>query len=193
VKYQLRTAGVVLCVPLCAALLFMWGRSTDVLDCLFYSTYRYDTPNLEDQTLTGVFSKLGSVGLWHYRQREPTPTWRPKLYDDRSRQAGSASNTSWPTPNRLGFRFGRLDDVSVAGRPGLTHSAYGVMAPYWLVIVLAAFPPGRAVLRLRRELARARRGELPGLRARRHPVHGRLVAPNPRRAQARRDAAHAGG
>jgi hypothetical protein len=153
-----RRVGLVACVISCAALLFLWGRSTQALDCVFYSTYRYDeAAGVESSTLAGVFSKLGSVGVWHYAQREPTPTWRPRLPDAWTWSSGST--TSWPTPNRFGFRFGRIDDVDVAGRPGLTFTSHGVMLPYWLLIPLFAVPPARALLRLRRTTARARRGE----------------------------------
>jgi len=76
-------------------MLFLWGRSTDVLDCVFYSTYRYDdVANVEASTLTGAFSKSGSAGVWHLARREPIPTWRGRLVNGWTRSDGRADNAS---------------------------------------------------------------------------------------------------
>ena len=164
-RRSLHNLACVLSLAVALSLTFLWGRSTQALDHAFYNRTRYENGvETETSTLYGLLSRNGSIGLWYFRSRGPTVEWRksrPLPPGYWSWQTGSRDNSATPHGGRYGFRFGRIDDLSV-GTPWRNHVSYALLVPHWLLVALALVLLIRAAVGLRRELGRLRRGQCVG-------------------------------
>jgi hypothetical protein len=117
---------------------------------LHYGICRYDA-RFETCTIYAMVSIRGSAGVWFNREHDPT-----------TQPARVESKRSWtksplvqiPDAQQgglLGFR------IAARHRPD-GYASYVLMLPYWLLILLSAAAPTRAVLRWRRRQIRLASG-----------------------------------